>query len=197
MFSFIRFSSNPSIWNDIATTRPCNMVLLSQTLLQYDNVVSRFGKWLLRAYNIIIYFICIPFPKKHIVLYFSFSGVYRKGKSGPGVLIYTMKADLTAFKIYYRARQRPIPIFEYTELELLLMGYKYIQKYRLALFRHPLPHKQMPNVLKCLLNSGIYEDLVWALALAIAWGNTLRTDEWFIKGNDPRILPPITLIYVL
>ena len=166
---------------------------VSQTLSQYDNIISCFGKWLLRVYNITLYSIYIPFPEKHIVLYFCFSGVYRKGRSGPGVLVTTMKADLTVFKMYCRARQRQIPIFEYTELELLFMSYKYIQKYRKALFIHPHSHKQMSNFLKCLLNSSTYEYLVYALALAIAWGTDLRTREWSIK--DGRVIHKPTTLY--
>ena len=69
----------------------------------------------------------IPFPEKHIIMYFCYSGVYHRGKSCRGVLISTMKKYLTAFKIYCWARQRQIPIFEYTELGFLLQWYKYIQ----------------------------------------------------------------------
>ena len=81
-----------------------------------------------KLYNMILYSIGIHFPEKHIILYFSFNMVYIKGKAGLGVLVGTMRADLIAFKRYCKARQRLIPIFEYTELEFLLMGYKYIQK---------------------------------------------------------------------
>ena len=114
------------------------------------------------------------------------------GKAGPGVLVKTMRADLTGFKKYCKARQRLIPIFEYTELELLLMEYKYVQKYRLALFHHPLSHKHMSDFLKCLLKFGTYVDLMWALGLAITWGAALRTEEWAIKDGR-SIHTPATL----
>ena len=102
----------------------------TQNLSQYDNVISRFGMWLDKSYHITLKSISFPFPEKHILIYFSHNGCYRKCGTDMGIFMATMKNDLTAFKIFCRVRHKPSPISDYTELEFLLLEYKYIQKYR-------------------------------------------------------------------
>ena len=164
------------------------------TSSQYANAVNRFAKWLQETFNQSLDDVGLPFSEKSLIFYFCYSGCYRKGKYDRGVLLSTMKKDLTAFRRYCKARKRPIPMFEYTELELLLLGYKTFQRFRIAFIRHPISRRQMERFLKALLRSGTFIDLVWALALSIAWCAALRTGEWTIRDGR-AIHKPETLYW--
>ena len=52
----------------------------------------------------------------------------------------------------------------------------------------------MDQFLRALLRSGTVEDLVWALALLIAWCSALRTGEWTIRDGR-AIHKPETLYW--
>lgn len=161
------------LFSSVAFTRFTNFVIIWHC---YHMV-----KWLDQAYNITLYSIGIPFPEKQM-MYFWYSGVYRRGKSYRGVLISTMTKNVTLFLKYCWARQRPIPIFKYTELELLLQWYKYIQKYRIPL-QTSIISKTNVKFPKMFVTFGDISRPYLCIRLGNRLGTTLRTNEWTIKDE--------------
>ena len=96
----------------------------AQILSKYDNIISYFGKWLDKSYHITLKSIDFHSLKNTYYFILVTTDVIEKAD-----LVWTFwwqqwNKTSQLFK-YFIARHKSIPIFEYTELEFLLLGYKY------------------------------------------------------------------------
>ena len=161
------------------------------TLRNYENAVDRFKNFIFNRFQINLDTAPLPFTEIHLWFYFAFSGSYRNYNKG--VLLSTMQNDIFAFRKYHKDHNSYLPIIRYPALEELLRGYKNIQKHRTSKAKYHISYHEVKEILTHLLNTGKYEDLVFALAFAQAWLAAMRTGEWDIK--DMKRLHTINTLY--
>ena len=90
--------------------------LASSTIDKYTRSVTSLFHFTKKEFDLAVTDIKLPFEEDLLWFYFAHSATQRNKMKG--VLVFTMKSDLSGFQYYCHIRIKPIPIKFYTHLEL-------------------------------------------------------------------------------
>ena len=173
--------------------------LAASTYEKYSASVRRLFRYAKTNHSLDALHIKIPFSEELLWFFFSlhriintiskkiiwsWSGCERNHKKG--VLVSTMKGDLSAFRYYCKMYRKPIPIQDYMVLDILFQSFKPWQSNRPKKAKTKIIFDNLCAFVK-QFNTQIssYTNKVYKFTFLLAWFGLLRTGEWTqYKYND-------------